>query len=75
MRENKLVNAMKQATRDRIGNWIEKNRLYVFLFGGMAFIFGLLMGDTPLSRAIIVISLAIIFLFALPIETMIDDIG
>jgi len=70
------MNEMRQATRRRIGRWIEENRLYVFLFSGMAFIFGLLMGENnPLGVPIMVMSLGVFFVFILPIETMIGGIG
>lgn len=65
---------VKQSTRRRLGRWIKKNRLYVFLFSAMMFMFGLSMGNRPLGFVIMVMSLGVFFVFILPIDTMIDGI-
>ena len=41
----------------------------------MTFMFGLLIGETPLGVSIRILSIVIVILFALPIEMMIDGIG
>jgi len=69
------VNEMKRATRKRIGDWIERNRIRVLLSGALTLTFGSLIRETYLGAAIMVMSAVVLSLFMTPLEMMIDGIA
>jgi len=66
---------MKRATKKRIADWIERNRVCVILSCVGALAFGSLIRTTYLGASIMVMSVVVLSLFLTPLEVMIEGIG